>query len=279
MIVIVRLIFSRKGFDSASGGGPSPLLAVRPRSLPIPTRMPTSTRFEDVRDGVAPQVARLSGGRISADQPCHLDPDLDAAALPRQPGWRGSLGQAGAAQSHLRNQGVAVGDVFLFWGLFQENSGDPEWRFRGLREHRLFGWLQIGEVWTIANDPRGLLTAHPWLHAHPHTQTGGWPRTNTVYVASERLSLDGRQTTLPGWGLLRNGYRFTVHGSTSPSLWEMPPWLDVMQGGVGLTYHPAARWRSGGRLQSAARGQEFVAHIADRQDARRWLVNVIEEKS
>ncbi|MSR10081.1 MAG: hypothetical protein EXR82_11290, partial [Gammaproteobacteria bacterium] len=255
----MRLIFSRKGFDSASGGGPSPLLAGRPRSLPIPTKMPTSTRFHDVGDGIASQVARLSGGRIAADRPCHLDPDLDPAALPRQPGWRGALGQAGAAQSHLRNQGVTIGDVFLFWGLFQENSGPPDWRFRATKEHRIFGWLQIGEVWTIADDPQALLAAHPWLSAHPHVQAGGWPRTNTVYVASKTLTLDGERTALPGWGLLRTGFRFTARGSGSPSQWRVPSWLDITQGGVGLTYHPPARWQSGGRLQSAARGQEFVA--------------------
>ena len=275
----MRLIFSRKGFDSASGGGPSPLLAGRPRSLPIPTKMPTVTRFVDVRDGIASEVALLSGGRITPDRPCHLDPDLDAAALRRQPGWRGALGQVGAAQSHLRNQGVTAGDIFLFWGLFQENSGPPEWRFRATKEHRIFGWLQIGSIWTIGDDPAALLAAHPWLHAHPHTQAGTWPRTNTVYVASEQLSIDGRQTTLPGWGLLPQGHRLTAHGSPNPSTWNVPSWLDIHKGGVGMTYHPPARWQSPGRLQAAARGQEFVAPIGDRQDARQWLLTVLGEAS
>jgi len=273
----MRIIFSRKGFDSASGGGPSPLLAGHPRSLPIPTRMPTCTRFVDIGDGVASQVAHLSGGRVTADHPCHLDPDLDPTALPRQPGWRGALGQAGAAQSHLQNQGVTIGDVFLFWGLFQENSGSPNWRFSGPREHRIFGWLQIGEVWTIGDDPRAILAAHPWLHAHPHVQASGWPRTNTVYMASEKLALDRVQTVFPGWGLLRTGFRFTAPGSGGPSQWLVPSWLDITQGGVGLTYHPAARWQAGGRLQSAARGQEFVADVADRPDARKWLIQLLGE--
>jgi hypothetical protein len=37
----VKLILSRKGFDSAAGGVPSPLIDGRPVSLPIPTRQPS----------------------------------------------------------------------------------------------------------------------------------------------------------------------------------------------------------------------------------------------
>jgi hypothetical protein len=237
--------------------------------------MPTCTHFEDVQDGIASQVERLSAGQITADRPCHLDPDLDAGALPRRPGWRGALGQAGAAQSHLSNQGLTVGDIFIFWGLFQDNSGAPAWQFHGPREHRIFGWLQIAEVWTIGDNPKELLATHPWLSAHPHTQSGDWPETNTVYVAAERLILDGRRLALPGWGLLRSGYRLTASGSQSPSVWNVPAWLDVTQGGVGLSYHPPARWQSAGRLKAASRGQEFVAHIGERADARQWLVNLL----
>jgi hypothetical protein len=39
----VRIIFSRKGFDSASGGCPSPIVDGMPIPLPIPTRQPIAT--------------------------------------------------------------------------------------------------------------------------------------------------------------------------------------------------------------------------------------------
>jgi hypothetical protein len=93
----VKLIFSRKGFDSSAGGVPSPLVDCRPISLPIPTRMPTSTRFGNLSNEVAQLVFDLTRGRIAADRPCHLDPDLDASSLVRQPGWRGAFGQVSAA--------------------------------------------------------------------------------------------------------------------------------------------------------------------------------------
>jgi hypothetical protein len=62
-----------------------------------------------------------------------------------------------------------------------------------------------------------------------------------------------------------------------PSIWVAPRWLDVKGGGVGMTYHPEGRWLSGGRLQSAARGQEFVADVSTRSDAIKWLSQMIFE--
>ena len=42
-------------------------------------------------------------------------------------------------------------------------------------------------------------------------------------------------------------------------------------GGIRLSYHRAPwRWQDG-RLQSVAKGQEFVADIGEHADAHRWL--------
>ena len=44
----MRIVFSRKGFDSAAGGGPSPIVDGRPLSLPIPTAGPSRTTYDDL---------------------------------------------------------------------------------------------------------------------------------------------------------------------------------------------------------------------------------------
>jgi len=274
----MKLILSRKGFDSSAGGVPSPLIDGRPISLPIPTGMPTPTRFCDLGNEFAELVTDLTRGRIKADRPCHVDPDLGAKALVRVPGWRGALGQVSAAQSHLSNNGVGVGDVFLFWGLFRSAARSPggTWTYNGDSEHRLFGWLQIDEVLMVGEDPLPALDRHPWLRSHPHLAPG-WPSNNTVYVAREKLTLPDGIANLPGYGLLKRGYRFTASASRQPSLWAVPSWLDPGRGGTGLTYHPSARWNHDGTLHSAARGQEFVADIGSRQDAIEWLLMVLNE--
>jgi len=276
----VKLIFSRKGFDSSAGGVPSPLVDGRPISLPIPTRMPTPIRYADLATGVAELVSDLTRGRVAADRPCHLDPDIDAGSLVRQPGWRGALGQVSAAQSHLSNNSVGRGDVFLFWGLYRpaSRSQSGSWGFTGQAEHRLFGWLQVEEVLAVGEDPLSAQSRYPWLQAHPHL-AAGWPANNTVYVARERLALPGQDADLPGFGVLSRGICLTAAGSSQPSLWAPPPWLDPLRGGTGLTYHPAERWNPDGTLRSAARGQEFVADVGERRDALNWLRRVLGEES
>ena len=278
----MRIILSRKGFDSAAGGCPSALLDGRPVSFPIPTRQPSPTRYGDLTKDSATLITDLTKGRITADHRCHLDPDLDPKALPRQPGWRGALGQVSTAQTHLANHRVAPGDLFLFWGLFRAavRSGGGRWQFTGPTEHRIFGWLQIDEILAIGEDPTPALKKHPWLASHPHLATG-WSRNNTVYVARDELAIPGVRAGLPGFGLFRTGVRLTAATSPQPSTWTVPAWLNPRIGGTGLTYHPPERWSADGdsRLRAAARGQEFITDLGGRTDALDWLANLFDDAS
>ena len=257
----MRVIFSRKGFDGSYGGCPSPLIEGRPISLPIPVTRRSRTAYGDLPEPVPALVADLTRGRLTADHLCHLDPDLTAGSLPsRAPGWRDSLGQVAQSQGHLEKQGVGPGDLFIFWGLFRPvEQRDGRWRYVGRPLHAAFGWLQVEHV---ARHPGGgPLSTHPWLADHPHTQEG-WKLDNTIYVAAETLS---------GFGIEAPGY-----GKGTESTWQLvPPWLHLASEGTGMTYHPAPRWLAEGGLRSAARGQEFVADIGGRADARVWVADLI----
>jgi hypothetical protein len=194
-------------------------------------------------------------------------------ALPRRSDWRGALGQVGAAQSHLAKQGVCAGDLFLFWGLFRPARRSARWEYCGPAEHRIFGWLRIGEIIRAGTGARNALRAMPWLADHPHVRDG-WPVSNTIYVAMSELALGNRLSGRLGWGLFQRGMRLTHPSSTLPSRWSVPSWLNPADGGVGMTYHPRERWQSSGELRSATRGQEFVADIGNRADAVSWLENL-----
>jgi len=230
--------------------------------------------------GALAQLAHdLTRGRVNSSTPCHLDPDIDQSVLTRRSGWRGSLGQVGAAQGHLANQGVRAGDLFLFWGLFRPASQTASgiWTFEGLAEHRIFGWLQVQEVVTIGSDPTAALRQFPWLADHPHARSG-WPASNTVYIASEVLEIGPRVFSRPGAGVFLKGAPLTQTGCRQPSRWSLPAWLDPTKGGVGLTYNPVSRWDARGGLHAAARGQEFVATIeTGRDDALEWLSRLFRE--
>lgn len=282
----MKIVLSRKGFDSGNGGCPSPVFPdQRLTSLPIPAG--SRFRFQDLATPVGPMgelVRDLSGGRLRGVEIAHLDPDLWAGSMPRQPGWRPALGQVGAAQSHLDGQGVGPGDVMLFFGWFRpvlrEEGG--RWRYqRGSPEqHVLFGYLQIGESLRLGARPdtAGLVRDRPWLAGHPHVQ-GVRSANNTLHIASERLVLDGVDTGLPGGGAFERLVEpmvLTAPGH-SKSVWRVPPWLAH----AGLSYHgDAARWTSTPEghchLQSVAKGQEFVFDTDRAPAALPWLNGLLQ---
>jgi hypothetical protein len=130
----VKVVLSRKGFDSAAGGVASPILPDGTMiSLPIPDRS-SPIRYSDITlagHRLGQVVESLTRGKKKAHFGAHLDPDLVADAYPRGKGWRPIFGQAGGEQSVLEREGVGPGNLFLFFGWFRavEPHGDGM-RFR-----------------------------------------------------------------------------------------------------------------------------------------------------
>ena len=122
----MKIIFSRKGFDSQNGGMPSPIIDAKAISLPIPYKN-SLIRYDDLLLGKI--VNELSKGRITGLDYCHNDPDLKM----------GAFGQVASAQGHLNNQGVGSGDLFLFFGTF---------RFENGIEHRLSVPIYLMSTWS-----------------------------------------------------------------------------------------------------------------------------------
>src|SRR5690606_8680372 len=109
----------------------------------------------------------------------------------RLPGWRPSLGQTGAAQSHLESQGVGPGDVFLFFGWFRQvERHRGTWRFarNAPHLHVLLGWLEVGETLAIVDRREECLARFPWIANHPHVANPEHydNARNTLYIAPER---------------------------------------------------------------------------------------------
>jgi putative DNA base modification enzyme with NMAD domain len=285
----VRLILSRKGFDSSSGGCPSPIFPDGSMlALPIPDKSST-VRYSELtwhRRNVGELVERLTRGKQRATHFAHLDPDLRAELKPRAPGWRAALGQEGGSQSHLRNQSVGVGDLFLFWGLFQRFGDDL--RPRGRPIQALWGWLQVATAADVASEivPALEAPAWEWAAAHPHVtiRKGQQARKkpNVLYVASEQLDLPGfRNARVPGAGVFerfRDELQLTADPDRSLSIWSLPRWFAPGRR-VPLTYHHAPdRWTEQGDrvlLRTVGRGQEFVLDADEYPEALAWARTLI----
>ena len=287
-----KLILSRKGFDSGSGGCPSPIFPNGTMfSLPIPSR--DEEAFEDLQHGdigIASLVNGITNGRINRRGRVHLDPDLNFDAYryrkdrPAWQQWRGMLGQAGIAQSHLNKQGVGSGDVFLFFGLYRLVEKTAQgWRFvRGAPElHVLWGWLQVDQKYRVADiGPNDL----PWARHHPHLASNYRDDKNTVYAGTAKLDLgnddDGRE--IAGWGVFPKFDRrlvLTDPDGAGVSNWRLPRWFYPDGNKPPLTYHPdPKRWRRGADhayLRTVGRGQEFVLDLAHYPETVEWLSDLV----
>ena len=284
----MKLILSRKGFDSSAGGVPSPIFPDgRMVSLPIPDKKSDVT-YADIScdgDSLGPLVSQLTGGRIPSHFRAHIDPDLVQESLPRLAGWRPIFGQTGPAQSHLRNNGVGPGDLFLFFGLFRRvegRDGAHTWTTDARSCHVIWGWLQVAEVLQLESSrPPGYL----WAEYHPHFHRGSEPN-NVVYTARRNLEIDDVATdSLPGAGILP--YFSTSQQLTAPlaertTTWNLPAWFHPTWNRTPLTYHAdAQRWRSQGErteLRAVARGQEFILDCDEYPEAVRWACGLLQKQ-
>lgn len=238
----MKIIFSRKGFDSSAGGKPSRVIDGRPVSLPIPTIKRSKTTFGHL--GLGDIVSAVTKSRISADDLCHYDPMF-------QDGYC-AFGQTGAAQKHLHNQKVGEDDVFIFFGLFANRDGRD-------RHHRIFGYLQIDEIVALGANPEKPQCLNHFTHEHPHV-IGEWNENNTLYFGRGALAHSAPDSL-----------RLSKSGA-AVSRWRIPFWLKSGE----LSYHSnCERWATEGELQVVARGQEFVTDVGEALAPRAWLDGII----
>ena len=289
----MKLILSRKGFDSASGGCPSPIFPDETMfSLPIPEDRGSVTygncaaSVERLREiNIGEVVEGLTNGRIGANHHAHMSPDL------MHPNDRPMMfDQAHHALRHLEKEGVQQGDLFLFFGLFRKvnpPSDGQGWRFvRGEREqHVLWGWLQVGAV------------HQPQKGAALQCSCGNG---NTRYAASADLNL-GDGAIAPGLGAgvfpkLDKRLVLTLDGRPK-SHWKLPRCFYPDGDKQPLSHHrdrsraPKAayispdpwepRWKPNNDdyayLESVGRGQEFVLDLREYHKVKDWASNLIRD--
>ncbi len=264
----MKVILSRKGFDSGYGGFPSPVLPDGTMlSLPIPVssdgisyskllhnEIPYS---EYIKNLVGSQLKIEGEGKFDLDNiGCHLDPDIRETCYPRLNGWHGIFGQNGSAQSHLKNKKVEAGDLFLYFGWFRKTIMphgkliyDP--MCKGF--HAIYGYLQVGKIERINQT-----LFEDWSQYHPHVLRGSSAfDLDHLYTATDYLSFSPEHK---GYGVfeLSSDLILTKSGY-SKSRCQLP---DFMQS-YKISYHSEKSWKAD-YFQSAAKGQEFVMDCDDR---------------
>lgn len=276
----MKIILSRKGFDSGYGGYPSPILPDGSLvSFPIPDRSST-LKYSDLSINSSLSYSKLINELIGSELKlegdgkallekvgCHLDPDIRASSYARKDGWKGLFGQAGSAQSHLSNQQVSEGDIFLFFGWFRQTI-HKHGRYSYDRNdktgrHIIYGYMEIGQKLLIRD-----LSPSNWMKYHPHVARGSNASKNDyIYIAKENLSLN---PTLKGYGTFKynDEVKLTKEGY-SRSRWKLPDFFKE----TSISYHSDKSWREK-YFQSAAKGQEFVIDCTEK--INEWAKELIE---
>ena len=261
----MKVILSRKGFDSQYGGIPSPILPDGTLlSLPIPEKESgISYRTLKWKEKTYEEILNDLGYSQSILE-CHLDPDIYKIGLiPSK--WEAIFGQCDAAAGHLINQDIKEGDLFLFFGTFRETefnqNGQLQFK-KGISEkHIIFGYLQIGRV------EKSDFEKYTW---HPHSNNKKYIKNNRMYIASSNFS----NTSYLGYGVFRYSIDLVLtKDGESKSKWLLPNILN----GKKITYHPNPH--KNGYFQSTSRGQEFVIDFQDEKEiieVVKWVTRKIE---
>ena len=253
----MRIVLSRKGFDSATGGGPSPVLEDGTMlSLPIPEVPEKGYTHSDLKNwhrydqlNLTEQVKNLCKSKY-----CHLDPDIRPDLWCHCEKWQPTFGQCNAAAGHLikhlelqdetdKKIKITESVLFLFFGLFRKHNGT---QFYGEPFHAIWGYMVCDKV---IDDQQEMPTYHP----HAKLKKA---KNNLLFVAKTRC-----------YGTFKYCDRLVLTDlrQSAKTMWKIDalPWFEYLKDkSVKMTYHPNTEkcFPAGNNYFQACQGygQEFV---------------------
>lgn len=267
----MKVILSRKGFDSQYGGQPSPILQDGTLlSFPIPLPGESIKYDELFYNGKSfleiIKELKPKAQKIQSNTTLHLDPDIRKDIYDKRPvNWKPIFGQCDAAQGALRNKNISINDLFLFFGWFKQTeliNGTLQYKKGSPDLHIIFGFLQIGEIYTYD-------TPFPeYAKLHPHAaESYKNIKSNCIYVAREKLSFN---ESLDGAGALKYKSNLVLtRDGMSRSKWDLPAFFRDLN----ITYHNKDSFKKT-YFQSRAKGQEFI--IEENEELINWVKELIE---
>ncbi len=104
----MRVILSRKGFDSANGGIASPIFEDGAMiSFPIPSKLDNKYTYEQLIYEKESYKKILKDLNYNGIESCHVDPDLDQKRRAKKiSSWVPAFGQINSSARYLTNIGV-----------------------------------------------------------------------------------------------------------------------------------------------------------------------------
>ena len=260
-----KIILSRKGFDSSAGGKPSFIWNDRLYSIPVPQAYSgVSYKKLQIEENISYWDIMEDVG-ITQYSHAHLDPDLRKEVLNnRENGWLPIFGQADSALTHLLNEEVGEGALFLFFGWFKKIEQLEGGNFRYITDapdlHVIYGFLEVGKYFDAY---KGNAHENPAVQQHIHhqrkdryTESG----KNGLFIGEGTPTFYKRKA-----GLFKFDERLILtEKDKSRSQWLLHKCFFKDDGQCKLTHHQEKIGEPFGdkyRIKSVGRGQEFVAEM------------------
>jgi len=283
----MKVVLSRKGLDSTFSNKANMLIFDKNNNkvsaelvmLPIPEKdSGVNYRLLNLCKNVDRSIkickALKQYKNISENVDCHADPNL--VNYFNQKEFLGSMGQVDQSQSHLESSEIKIGDIFIFFGLFNDCAEMNNEIFVASKRqcHIMFGYMQVGDiVYTnklTSEQRKDYEKKYPWIVLQPHWNNNYKDKINNcIYIARETCTFD---KTIKGYGMFdyNKNLELTKKGEGSPTHWKLPRKLKRLD----ISYHTKENHKKG-YFQAAMRGQEFV--IEENKKAEKWAINLIKK--
>ena len=282
----MRIILSRKGFDSSVQGGGSASFVYENDIYPLPIpEVGNKIKYEDLLFDEDHNLLKVMRDlNINQFTECHFDPYITDKMLDKNSpirDWKKSLGQCDIAQNILAAEKINKDDLFIFFGWFNQiEVTDGKYKYSPFSGHHkegvqmLYGYLQIDEIIDV-NRTGELLP--DWVKSHPHyIQKDRFRGENVVYTANDKLSFDPSK---PGAGLFKfDKDLILTEGNKTRTNWILPKEFNP-KNILEIKYLPKNNWtplKNGKvRIKASSRGQEFVVIKDEKKSIEEWAKNLI----
>ena len=196
---------------------------------------------------------------------CHCDPYINANVFVKGKSWIPSFGNHGAAASHLINEKVTIGDLFLFFGTFQKvRRVDSKWSFDKKSEsmHVLFGFMLVEQILKMNEEQDKKVAAKLGLQDHPHF-VNEYPINNILFIGDKERS-----------GIFNfNDDLILSHNGKAKSIWKVPSFFDECEISRNRNKSRFTKRKDFVLWKTVSIGQEFVCQA--NQQLTTWANQLI----
>lgn len=283
----MKIVLSRKGFDSSIQGGGSPSFVYKDRIYPLPIpEVGNGIEYEDLKFDEENSLLKVMRDlNINQFTECHFDPYISDKLLNDNSSikkWERSLGQCDIAQSILANENIKQGDLFIFFGWFNRiDMNGKKFKYHPFKGHNkegiqmIYGYLQIDKKINVNQTEKEVPN---WVKSHPHyIQRKHFRGENVIYTAKENLSFDSSK---PGAGLFKfKEDLILTQANLSRTNWILPNEFHP-HSKIEIKYLPKKNWKPLGngkvRVKASSRGQEFVVIKDGNKAIESWAKKLID---